>query len=46
MIKYQDAYCACLSAILSCFIVVNEDKECDARIFLEECKYTIKNKKK
>ena len=42
--KYNE-YCACLSAILSDSIFVNSDKECCPQIFLEECKYAIKNRK-
>ena len=39
-------YCICLSVILLDSILVNSDKECFPQIFLEECKYAIKNRNK
>ena len=38
-------YCACLSAILLDSIFVNSNKEYYLQIFLEECKYAIKDRK-
>ena len=38
-------YCACLSVILLDSILVNSDKEYYPQIFLEECKYAIKDGK-
>ena len=40
----DNEYCVCLSVILLDSIVVNSDKEYYPQTFLEECKYTIKNK--
>ena len=37
-------YCTCLSVILLDSILVNSDKECFPQIFLEECKYMMKNR--
>ena len=42
----DNEYCACLSAILLDSVFVNSDKEYYPQIFLEECKYAIKDKKK
>ena len=44
-IPKDNEYCACLSVILLDSIFVNSDKEYYPQIFLEECKYAIKNKK-
>ena len=44
-IPKHNEYCACLSVILLDSIFVNSDKEYYPQIFLEECKYAIKNKK-
>ena len=44
-IPKDNEYFACLSVILLDSIFVNSDKEYYPQIFLEECKYTIKNKK-
>ena len=44
-IPRDNEYFACLSAILLDSIFVNSDKEYYPQIFLEECKYLIKNKK-
>ena len=44
-IPKDNEYCTCLSVILSDSIFVNSDKECCAQIFLEECKYAIKDRK-
>ena len=38
-------YCTCLSVVLLDSIFVNSNKEYYPQIFLEECKYAIKNKK-
>ena len=38
----DNEYCACLSRILLDSIFVNSDKEYNPQIFLEECKYVIK----
>ena len=46
MIKYQNnEYWACLSVILLDSIFVNSNKEYYPKIFLEERKYAIKDKK-
>ena len=37
-------YYPCLSVILLDSILVNSDKECFPQIFLEECKYMMKNR--
>ena len=37
-------YYTCLSVILLDSILVNSDKECFPQIFLEECKYMMKNR--
>ena len=42
----DNEYCICLSVILLVSILVNSDKECFPQIFLEECKYAIKNRNK
>ena len=44
-IPKDNEYCVCLSVILLDFIFVNLNKEYDPQIFLEECKYAIKDKK-
>ena len=44
-IQKDDEYCTCLSAILLDSIFVNSNKEYYPEIFLEECKYTIKDRK-
>ena len=44
-IPKDDEYCACLSVILLDSIFVNSNKEYYPQIFLEECKYAIKDKK-
>ena len=44
-IPKDNEYCTCLSVILLDSIFVNSDKEYYPQIFLEECKYAIKNKK-
>ena len=44
-IPKDNEYCACLSVILSDSIFVNSGKEYYPQIFLEECKYVIKNRK-
>ena len=41
----DNEYCTCLSVVLLDCILVNSDKEYYPQIFLEECKYAIKNKK-
>ena len=38
-------YCTCLSVILVDSFLVNSDKEYYPQMFLEECKYAIKNRK-
>ena len=43
IIPKDNEYCSCLSVILSDSIFVNSDKEFYPQIFLEECKYAIKN---
>ena len=45
-IPKDNEYCACLSVILLDSIFVNSNKEYYPQIFLEECKYAIKKKKK
>ena len=44
-IPKHNEYWACLSVILLDSIFVNSDKEYYPQMFLEECKYAIKNKK-
>ena len=44
-ISKDKEYCTCLSVILLHSIFVNSDKEYYPQIFLEECKYVIKNRK-
>ena len=44
-IPKDNEYCACLSVILSDSIFVNSNKEYYPQIFLEECKYAIKDEK-
>ena len=44
-ITKDNEYCARLSVILLDSIFVNSDKEYYPQMFLEECKYEIKNKK-
>ena len=44
-IPKDNEYCVCLSVILLDFIFVNLNKEYYPQIFLEECKYAIKDKK-
>ena len=41
----ENEYCACLSVILWNSIFVNSNKEYYPQIFLEECKYEIKDTK-
>ena len=41
----KDEHCACLSLILLDSIVINKDKKCYPKIFLEECKYSVKEEK-
>ena len=41
----DNEYCACLSVILLDSIFVNSNKEYYPQIFLEECKYAIKDRK-
>ena len=41
----DNKYCACLSVILLDSIFVNSNKEYYPQIFLEECKYAIKDRK-
>ena len=43
-IPKDNEYFACQSAILLDSIFVNSNKECYPQIFLEECKYIIKDK--
>ena len=43
IIPKDNEYCSCLSVTLSDSIFVNSDKEFYPQIFLEECKYAIKN---
>ena len=44
-IPKDNEYCACLSVILLGSIFVNSGKEYYTQIFLEECKYSKKQKK-
>ena len=44
-IPKDNEYCACLSVTLLYSIFVNSNKEYHPQIFLEECKYTIKDRK-
>ena len=44
-IPKDNEYCACLSVILLDSIFVNSNKEYYPQIFLEECKYAIKDRK-
>ena len=44
-IPKDNEYCACFSVILLGSIFVNSNKEYYAQIFLEECKYAIKDRK-
>ena len=44
-IPKDNEYCACLSVILLDSTFVNLNKEYCLQIFLEECKYAIKDKK-
>ena len=44
-ISKDKEYCTCLSVILLHAIFVNSDEEYYPQIFLEECKYVIKNRK-
>ena len=44
-IPKDNEYCPCLSVMLLDSIFVNSDKEYYPQIFLEKCKYAIKNKK-
>ena len=44
-IPKDNEYCACLSVILLDSIFVNSNKEYYPQIFLEECKYAIKDEK-
>ena len=39
----ENEYCACLSVILWNSIFVNSNKEYYPQIFLEECKFAVKN---
>ena len=41
----DNEYCACLSVILLDSIFVNSNKEYYPQIFLEQCKYAIKDRK-
>ena len=41
----DNEYCACLSVILLDSIFINSNKEYYPQIFLEECKYAIKDRK-
>ena len=43
-IPEDNKYCACLSVILLDSIFVNSNKEYYPQIFLEECKYAIKDR--
>ena len=45
-IPKDNEYCTCLSVILLDSVFVNSDIECYPQIYLEECKYAVKNKKK
>ena len=42
-IPKDNEYCACLSLIILDSILVNSDKEFYPQIFLEQCKYAMKN---
>ena len=44
-IPKDNEYCACLSAILLDSIFVNSNKKYYLQIFLEKCKYAIKDRK-
>ena len=44
-IPKDNEYCACLSVILLDFVFVHSNKEYYPQIFLEECKYAIKDRK-
>ena len=44
-IPKDNEYCTCLSVVLLDSILVNSDKEYYPQIFLEECKYTMENRK-
>ena len=44
-IPKDNEYCACLSLIILDSILVNSDKEFYLQIFLEQCKYAMKNEK-
>ena len=44
-ISRDNEYCACLSVILLDSIFVNSNKEYYPQIFLEECKYAVKDRK-
>ena len=44
-IPKDNEYCTCLSVVLLDSILVNSNKEYCPQIFLEECKYAIKNTK-
>ena len=44
-IPKDNEYCACLSLIILDSILVNSDKEFYPQIFLEQCKYAMKNEK-
>ena len=44
-IPKDNEYCTCLCVILLDSILVNSDKEYYPQIFLEECKYLVKNRK-
>ena len=45
-IPKDNEYFASLSVIVLDYIFSNSDKECYSQIFLEDCKYAMKNKKK
>ena len=44
-IPKDNEYCACLSVIFLDSIFINSNKEYYPQIFLEECKYAIKDRK-
>ena len=44
-IPKDNKYCACLSVILVDSTFVNSDKKYYPQIFLEECKYAVKDRK-
>ena len=44
-IPKDNKYCACLSAILVDSTFVNSNKKYYPQIFLEECKYAVKDRK-